>query len=70
MPDTILREYSVIPLQTSLIGGALDPNQLQAQLNGAGRGGWKFVRTIHESKRVLGIFKREAHFLVFERERE
>ena len=30
--------------------------------------GWKFVKSIHETKKILGIFSREAHFVIYERE--
>ena len=28
---------------------------------------WHLARSIHEHKKILGIFSRESHFLVFER---
>ena len=60
-------EYRVVPLDTGFFLGTLDPKKLQNQLNSHGSQGWRFARSIHETRRALGIFRREAHFLVFER---
>jgi len=62
-------EYRVIPLTTGLISGALSDKKLQVALNSEAANGWRLVRSIHEEKKVWGIFTRETHFLVFERER-
>jgi|GEM_PF-1801961 len=59
--------YKVVVLTTGCFSGTLDPNKLQQTLNSEAKGGWKFARSIHEQKKILGLFSREAHFLVFER---
>lgn len=62
------REYLVEPLSTGLFSGSLDPRKLQNFLNKYGKQGWRFVRSIHETYTVFIFFKREAHFVIFERE--
>jgi|688.fasta_scaffold177770_2 hypothetical protein len=62
------KEYIVEPLTTGFFSGALDPKKLQNALNQKGMQGWKFVKSIHETKKILGIFSREAHFVIYERE--
>lgn len=62
-------EYQVKPLNTSLFGGSLDPKKLENALNEEAGSEWEFVRSIHETKKVLGVFKREAHFLVYKRKK-
>lgn len=62
------REYLVEPLDTGIFSGTLKAAKLQAALNARGREGWRFVRSVHEKRRVAGLFQREAHFLIFERE--
>jgi len=59
--------YKVVVLTTGCFSGTLDPGKLQQTLNKEATGGWRFARSIHEQKKILGIFSREAHFLVFER---
>lgn len=60
-----MREYLVVPFLTGCFSGSLDHKKLTQALNQYAQQGWRFVRTIHESK---GSFiKRESHFLVFER---
>lgn len=60
--------YLVETLDTGMFSGALSARKLEEHLNRKGREGWKLVRTIHETRKVLGLFSREAHFLVFERD--
>ncbi len=62
------REYHIHALTTGFFSGTLNPRKLQDTLNRYGAEGWRFVRSIHETKKVWGIFSRESHFLVFERE--
>ena len=62
-------EYHVIPLTTGFISGTLSDKKLQTALNKEADHGWHLVRSIHEHKKVFGIFSRESHFLVFEREK-
>lgn len=61
-------KYKVVPLDTGVFTGALDAEKLSAELNKWANKGWRLKRTIHEERKVLGIFKRESHFLVLERE--
>ena len=60
--------YKVHTLTTRAFSGTLDPKKLEAALNTHALEGWKFTRSIHETKRVWLIFSREVHFLVFEKE--
>jgi len=62
------KAYIVVPFYTGCLGGSLDEKKLTATLNEYGAQGWKFARSIHETKRIAGIFARETHFLVFERD--
>ena len=55
-------------LDTGFFTGNLSGERLQKALNTMGRDGWRFVRSIRETRRSLGLFRREAHFLVFERD--
>jgi len=61
--------YDVDVLTTGVFTGTLKPEKLVAALNARASQGWRLARSIHEEKRVFGIFKREAHFLIFERGR-
>ena len=63
-----MKEYSVELCTTGFFSGTLNKKVLEAQINLKAAEGWRFVRAIHERKRVLGIFSREAHFLIFERD--
>jgi hypothetical protein len=64
------KEYLVEPVTTGFFSGTLDPKKLQTALNQKGMHGWKFVKSIHETKKILGLFSREAHFVIYEREVE
>lgn len=68
VPKSMNRQYKVIVLTTGCFTQTLDPARLQDTLNKEARGGWRFAKSIHEEKKVLGIFSREAHFLIFERD--
>lgn len=61
-------EYKVVPLTTGLFTGRLSAQKLERALNLHSGDGWRFAKSIHERKRWLILFGREAHFLVFERE--
>lgn len=63
-------KYKVVPLDTGIFSGALDPEALSSELNKWAKKGWRLNRTIHEERKVLGMFKRESHFLVLERKRK
>lgn len=65
-----MTEYKVHPLTTGCMSGALDPKKLEGILNDYSQNGWQFVRSIHETVKVMGLFNREAHFLVFKRDTE
>lgn len=62
------KEYTVNVLQTGFFTSTLSASKLEKALNWARGSEWKFVKSIHEEKRVLLFFKREAHYLIFERE--
>ena len=64
----LMKQYIVEPVTTGFFSGALDPKKLQNALNQRGAQGWKFVRSIHETKKIFGIFSREAHFAIYEAE--
>jgi hypothetical protein len=64
----LMKEYLVEPVTTGFFSGSLSQRKLQDFLNSKARHGWRFVRSVHESKKVMGIFTREAHFVVFERD--
>lgn len=61
------KQYFVHTFTTGCFSGTLNPAKLQEVLNHYGAQGWRFVRSIHEEKKILGIISREAHFLIFER---
>lgn len=60
--------YSIHTFKTGLFSGALDPKKLEETLNAHARTGWRLARTIHEQRRVLLLFTREMHVLIFERD--
>ena len=59
--------YTVYPLSTGFFSGTLNPKKLEEALNLHAQQGWIFEKSIHETKKILGIFSREAHFLIFRR---
>ncbi|MDR9367239.1 MAG: DUF4177 domain-containing protein [Balneolaceae bacterium] len=63
-----MRQYKVVPFSTGCISGNLDPQKLEQTINQFSSQGWKFERSIHETKTVAIIFRREAHFLIFSKE--
>ncbi len=62
-----MTKYKVVPFMTGCIGGSIDENQMTSLLNENAGQGWRLVHTIHETKKIAGIFQREAHFLIFEK---
>lgn len=64
-----MKEYIVVPHFTGCAGGSLDEKKLQRTLNEYANQGWRLARTIHETRKIWFIIQREAHFLVFERDR-
>ncbi len=67
LPQKKGRQYKVVVLTTGCFTGTMDPFKLQNTLNAHAVDGWKFSKSIHEEQKILGIFSREAHFLIFER---
>lgn len=63
-----MKQYIVRPVTTGFFSGTLNELKLEAFLNEHAAQGWKFVKSIHETKSILGIFAREAHFVIFERD--
>lgn len=63
-----MKQYIIKPVTTGFFSGSLSETKLQDFLNHYGAHGGKFIRSIHEKKKVLGIFSREAHFVIFERD--
>jgi len=63
-----MKQYLVKAVTTGFFTGNLSESKLQNFLNQHGAMGWKFVKSIHETRKVLGIFSREAHFVIFERD--
>jgi len=65
-----MKHYLVKPVTTGFFSGSLSEKKLQDFLNQYGSQGWRFVKSIHETKKVWGLFSREAHFVIFERSDE
>ena len=63
-----MKQYVVVPYLTGCISGTISESKLQDMLNAHANQGWKLARTIHETRKVLLVFQREAHFLIFERD--
>jgi len=63
-----MKKYKVVTFTTGCMSGTLNPEKLQDVMNSEGAQGWRFIASIAEEKRVLILFKREAHFLIFERD--
>lgn len=62
-----MMKYQVVPFYTGCVAGTMNENKLSQTLNKQAASGWRFVRSIHETRRIAGIFSRETHFLIFER---
>ena len=63
-----MRSYRIVTFKTGFFSGNIKPTKLESTLNDEAKNGWRFVRSIHETVRSFIIFKRESHFLVFEKE--
>jgi hypothetical protein len=63
-----MKQYVVVPFFTGCFGGSLDEKALTNTLNEYGAKGWKFSKSINETKKVYIFFQRETHFLIFERD--
>jgi uncharacterized protein DUF4177 len=59
--------YAVDVLSTRFLSRTLPRERLEKALNDRAAQGWKFTRSITESRRKFLIFRRDAHFLIFER---
>ena len=64
------KEYKVVQVLTNFLSKTLNGSSLENTLNEEARNGYKFVKSIVEKTRFLGIFGREAHFLIFERDKK
>lgn len=64
-----MREFKVVPIHVGCWSGTLDESHLSRVLNHEASQGWTFERSISEKRRVWLFFQRQAHFLVFSRER-
>gem|GEM_PF-3751474 len=53
---------------TGCLSGSMNPAKLTQAINQQAGAGWRLRTTIKEEKRWLILFKREAHFLIFERD--
>ena len=60
--------YEVEELTTRFISNTLDAKRLQDLLNTRAAQGWKLSRAIKDERRGFLGHRREAHFLIFERE--
>jgi hypothetical protein len=58
-------KYHVEMFRTRIFSGTIDADRLQKTLNRLGQEGWVLERTIAERKRVLLLFSREVHILIF-----
>lgn len=59
--------YIVVPFKTSFFSGTLNPRKLEDTLNEYALKDWEFVRSIHETQRMMFFFRREAHFMIFKK---
>ena len=64
-----MKTYRVVPLKTGYFTARLDHAQLEDVLNQHGREGWTLRTTVKDETRgLLPGSRREAVFLVFERD--
>ena len=64
-----MKTYKVIPLKTGFFTARLDHSQLENTLNEHARAGWMLRTTVKDETRgMLPGSRREAVFLIFERE--
>lgn len=63
-----MKEYTTSTFFTGFFSGTLDPKKLQRVLTEHAQQGWRLAWTICETRRLCLIFKREAHYLIFERD--
>ncbi len=65
-----MKQYMVVPYFTGCMSGTINETKLTGALNENAARGWVLRTTIHETKKVWGIFSRESHFLIFERDQQ
>jgi hypothetical protein len=64
-----MKSYRVVPLKTGFFTARLDEAKLEALLNENARAGWTLKTTVKDETRgMIPGSKREAVFLIFERE--
>lgn len=64
-----MKSYRVVPLKTGFFTARLDEAKLEALLNENARAGWTLKTTVKDETRgMLPGSRREAVFLIFERE--
>ncbi|WP_043588958.1 DUF4177 domain-containing protein [Geminisphaera colitermitum] len=63
-----MKEYAVSELTTGFFTGNLSQSKLQRKLDDAAKAGFKLARTIHETRRSMLLFRREVHYMIFERD--
>ena len=61
------QKYKIHSYHTGFFSGTVNARKLEAVLNQHDQDGWVLNRTIHETSRVLLLFRRETHFLIFQR---
>lgn len=59
--------YEVEAFKERLFSSTLNPQKLAEVLNRRADAGWQLARHITSTSRMWLIFKREVHFLIFER---
>lgn len=59
--------YKIHAFNTGFFSGTLNPGKMAQVLNQHDQEGWELDRTIHEPSRVLLLFRRETHFMIFNR---
>lgn len=57
--------YEVEVIKERFWSGTLDHKRLAEILNDRAGNGWQYQHAITASRRVLLLFKRDAHFLIF-----
>lgn len=58
--------YEVEAFKERFWSGTINPNRLAEVLNSRAQAGWRYRHTITAGRRVLLMFKRDTHFLIFE----
>lgn len=58
-------QYEVEVIKERFWSGTLDHKRLSGILNDRASNGWDYRHSITANRRVLLLFKRDAHFLIF-----